>query len=142
MLSENDEERVHSLEAKDCYVGQRVYWIMWCEPNQGDEPIVGTFYPRTNAQPEILSDVVEKLTPKTITLEKYGRKHPNIYSCPQDAITAEFETFCVFHLSPKNYYLFRHYGQEPIRTLGEVSVVLRKLAELEYRLNNFNNLNN
>ena len=120
------------LEAKNCYVGQVVYWLMWCDPNapKNEAGKYTAWYKyRPELVPEIWSRKIEKLTPRTIVLEELGKTKCCVYVCPQDAITAQYELFCFWQLR-------RDYGSyTPAVSLGEASAYLRKLAELEFNLN-------
>lgn len=129
-------DSVDALEPKDCYVGQHVYWIMWVDPaepyNKNDR--TGWYAYKQGCVPEIWSSVVERVTSKKIWVRDYSKLNANLYSCEQNAITGEYERFCDMRLSSGSVVsrLF------PRVTLGEASIVLRKLAELEFNLNNSN----
>jgi hypothetical protein len=112
------------LRAKDCYVGQRVFWVMWCDSRDTSEQRKGWYGYRSGLSPEIWSALVERLPGGgSIMLQHYGRAL-NIYSCELDAVRRRYELFCATELMK--------YGCGPVCSLGEASRVLRELAELEF----------
>lgn len=120
------------LEPKNCYVGQRVYWIMWCDPvsRRGSGNHEGSFAYSLGSVPEIWSAVIERLTRNgRIMLEEYGQAKVGVYRCEQDAITGTYEQFCRIYLCGWNW------RKKPRAPLGIASVVLRHLAKLEFDLN-------
>jgi hypothetical protein len=122
---------MYGLEKNECYVGQRVYWVMWRELNVPADYTAYHGY-RDGCVPEIWSDVVERIGRQrdSIILERYGSLRIPVYSCPQDAITGTYEIYC--HL-----YLGGGYARtKPLWSLGKTSVILRHLAELEFNLHN------
>jgi hypothetical protein len=128
-----ERERPLHLEAKACYVGQVVYWIMWCDPEQrpdNDNKYDGWYKYRPGLVPEIWSKKIERLTPRTITVEELGKVKWAVYSCPQDAITAKYEQFCLWDIG------VTYTNPQPKVSLGMASAYLRLLAELEFSLNN------
>lgn len=134
MTRRNKSKSVDALEPKDCYVGQHVYWIMWIDPNEpyNEKGRSGWYTYKQGCVPEIWSGVVERVTSKKIWVRNYSKLRARLYSCEQSAITGAYETFCDLHLS-SNYIFSSYFPRFP---LGEASVVLRKLAELEFNLNN------
>jgi hypothetical protein len=115
------------LRAKDCYVGQRVFWVMWSDPNDTSESRTGWYAYRATLSPEIWSSLVERLPGNgSIMLRHYGRAS-NIYACEIDAVRREYEHFCRRNLGG--------FGYGPRCSLGEASRVLRELAELEFGIN-------
>lgn len=124
-------ERTMPLDNRQCYPGQRVYWIMWCDPHDHSEKRTGWYAYRKGCLPEIWEAVVERTTRNgLIMLEHYGKARLGVYSCPQDAITGTYETICFCYLGGTNWKL------PPELSLGEASVILRHLAELEFNLHN------
>ena len=105
---------------------------MWADPGQHTDEHVGWNAYAAGRKAEIWSDVVERLTARTIILQHFKKRISLVYSCPQDAITAEYESFCFFKL----HLGISPYSGRPMPSLGEASAVLRKLAELEFDLNN------
>jgi hypothetical protein len=70
---------------------------------------------------------------RTIKVEHYGKLKTHMYSCPQDAITAEYETICKYVLL--DIFAGATIWDSQIRLpLGEASVLLRDLADLEFNL--------
>ena len=121
------------LEAKNCYVGQVVYWLMWYDPEEKpdkDNKYTAWYNYRPGRKPEIWSRKIAQLKPRTIVLEDFGKVKGFVYSCAQDAITAEYESFCYWHLGG-----IRALNWQPSASLGEASTFLRLLAELEFNLN-------
>jgi hypothetical protein len=128
--------RPQHLEAKNCYVGQTVYWLMWYDPEgpvDKDGMYTGWHNYRPGLRPEIWSRKIVRLTPKTITLvnDRGDEVRPKglVYSCPQDAITAEYEHFCRWQVGAGYGY------SKPKVSLGKASVFLQLLARLEFDLN-------
>lgn len=128
------------LRARDCYVGQRVYWIMWVDeqdarpkrdwhiPEGLREPVMGWFAYRDGLSPEIWSArVVAAHRNGTIMLDGYG-KALSVYACESDAILGEYRAFCSMNME------VGWRGADRLCNLGEASRVLRILAELEYGL--------
>ena len=128
------DNKIKSLEPRDCYVGQHVYWIMWIDVNEpyNEKGRTGWYTYKQDCVPEIWSGVVERVTSKKIWVRNYSKLKAHLYSCEQAAITGAYETFCDLHLS-SNHIFSSYFERFP---LGEASVVLRKLAELEFNLNN------
>jgi hypothetical protein len=123
-----------AINVKNCYAGQIVYWVMWADPNDRSDNRCGFYAYKRGLEPEIWESVVEKASPRKIWLKHYPKFKGRIYSCAQDAIDGEYATFCKY----ANGYPFdwRRESAEPIYTLGDASALLRKLAELEFNLNN------
>jgi hypothetical protein len=125
----HEDDRLRPLEPQNCYVGQRVYWIMWRGADDGSH---GWFRYKTGRKPEVWSAAIETITSRTVKVEHYG-KLPTMYSCPQDAITAEYEHVCKYHI-------LNHWAGVTVWDLrvgvplGEASVILRDLADLEFNL--------
>lgn len=120
-----------TLRANDCYIGQRVFWVMWCDAKDTSENRIGYYAYRNGFSPEVWSSCVERLPGNgSIMLKGYGRAK-FICSCEMDAIQLEYELFC-------SLYLTKHF-RLPKPTLGEASRVLRELAELEFGLHCFSN---
>jgi hypothetical protein len=112
------------LRAKDCYIGQRVFWVMWFDQQSTSETRKLWYGYRDQLSPDIVSSVVERLPGNgSIMLRHFGRAS-NIYSCEIDAVRCAYELFCSIHLVGR--YCF------PKCSLGEASRVLRELAELEF----------
>lgn len=124
-----------AINVKNCYAGQIVYWVMWADPNDHSDECIGFYDYKRGLEPQIWESVVEKASPRKIWLKDYpNHKRRNIYSCPQDAIDGTYATFCKYaNGHPFDWH--REYA-EPIYTLGDASALLRKLAELEFNLNN------
>lgn len=115
------------LRAKDCYVGQRVFWVMWCDPSDTSEIRTGWYGYESGLSPEIWTSAVEHLPGNgSIMLAGYGRA-TNIYPREIDAVRGSYELFCARYLS-------EFAGPERC-SLGEASRVLRELAELEFGIN-------
>ena len=115
------------LRAKDCYVGQRVCWVMWCDPSDTSENRTGCYGYRPGLSPEIWCSVVERLPRNgSIMLRYYGASH-KIYPREIDAVHGAYRTFCGVYLSLPTFYC--------APSLGEASRVLRELAELEFGIN-------
>jgi hypothetical protein len=100
------------------------------EPENEDGKRTSWYKYRPGRVPEIWSKKVERLTPKTITVEELGRVRWNVYACPQDAITAKYEMFCLWDIG------VTYINPQPKVSLGQASAYLRLLAELEFNLNN------
>ena len=112
------------LRAKDCYIGQRVFWVMWFDPHDTSEARTGWYGYRAKLSPEIWSSLVERLAGNgSVMLRHYG-KALNIYSCEIDAVRAAYQLFCSINLADRGY--------STTCSLGEASRVLRELAELEF----------
>ena len=127
--------RVNRLEAKNCYVGQRVYWVMWRDPKES-EPVsttVGWYRFAIGREAEIWSATVEKLTARTITLTDHGKIKKSIYASAPAAITAEYHDFCRYQLFTFSVH-GALYGVPPQMPLGVASLALRELAKLEFNL--------
>jgi hypothetical protein len=106
---------------------------MWYDPDaevREDGKYTAWYKYRPGLRPEIWERKIEHLTAKTITLEGLGKVKGFVYSCPQDAITDEYEMFCLWELG--SGYAF----SKPKVTLGEASAFLQLLARLEFNLNN------
>jgi hypothetical protein len=109
------------LRASACYVGQRVFWVMWCDPS---DKRIGWYGYKPGFSPEIWSSSVQRLPGNgSIVLEHYGRA-ANIYSCEIAAVRRAYQLFCQLYLEPR--------GVRGMCPLGEASRVLRELAELEF----------
>lgn len=134
MTNHNKNKTVTALEPKDCYAGQHVYWIMWIDLNApyNENGRTGWYAYKRGCVPEIWSGVVDRVTSKKIWVRNYSKLKAQLYACEQSAITGAYERFCDLYLSSNN--IFSSYF--PRFPLGEASVVLRKLAELEFNLNN------
>lgn len=115
------------LRAKDCYAGQRVFWVMWCDPCDTAENRSGWYWYKTGLSPEVWSATVDRISRNgAIFLSHYGRSK-RIYACEIDAIRAAYDYFCSSHLS------YSRFGERcPV---GEASRVMRDLAELEFGIN-------
>lgn len=120
------------LRVKDCYVGQRVYWVMWCDPGDTPENRTGYYFYKPHLSPEIWSAAIERLHKNgSVVLCHYGRAF-NVYPCEVDAVRGEYERFCAVYLpsgGPLSSYAPSNCA------LGEASRVLRELAELEFGVN-------
>lgn len=121
----------HYVKPQDCYVGQIVYWIMWRGPDDGTN---AWYCYKTGRKPEIWSAPIETMNSRTIKVEHYGKLKTRMYSCPQDAITAEYETICKFVLLDR-FAGTSFWDLQVGMPLGEASVLLRDLADLEFNLN-------
>jgi hypothetical protein len=123
------------LTPTKCYVGQRVYWVMWCGGSVDEnDRAVGWFRYKPSLCPEIWSGVVDRLARNAIMLLGYGRAG-QCYATEIEAIRAAYEKFICHRLC------LCHWSHEfDATTLGEASRVLRLLAELEYGLHNATNL--
>jgi hypothetical protein len=110
------------LTPSKCYVGQRVYWVMWFKEEEDRKAWV--VY-RPGLTPEIWTAIVEKLVRNSIMLESFGRAH-DVFSCELDAIRWAYKDFVSNNLRSRT-------NSGPCE-LGEASRVLRALAELEYGL--------
>lgn len=115
------------LRAKDCYVGQRVFWVMWCDLGEVQEKRHGWYGYRPGMSPEIWSSFVERLPGNgSIMLRDYG-KAVNVYPNEIAAVRGQYELFCACHL--------QRLGSREMCSLGEASRVLRELAEIEFGIN-------
>jgi len=118
------------LRSRDCYVGMRVFWIMWVDlkatsrlRHEG-EPYPGKYCYSRGLTPEIWSSTVERL-PRNgwIMLSHYG-KASNVYSCEIDAVRGSYAVI--------SHRITRMTVDGRNRTpLQEAARVLQELAELE-----------
>jgi hypothetical protein len=106
---------------------------MWVDPSARGEERIGWYAYKKGREPEIWTDTVKRITSKKIWVQNHPKTNARLYSCEQDAITGAYELFCDMYLSSGGFSVFQFI---PRPTLGEASVVLRKLAELEFNLNN------
>jgi len=116
------------LTPSKCYVGQRVYWVMWCDglvDESGRQ--TGWFCYKHGLCPEIWSGIVDRLARNAIMLVGYGKTY-ECYSNQIEAINAAYEKFVLSELMHDWRMGFN------LTSLGEASRVLRLLAELEYGL--------
>lgn len=111
-----------------------MYWIMWSDPNDHSDPHEGFYHYKRGLDPEIWSSVVEKITSKKIWVKDFPKFKGFLYACEQDAINGEYDKFCryAYGLPWQRRYLEEG---KPLWPLGDASVMLRKLAELEFNLN-------
>lgn len=122
------------LTPSKCYIGQRVYWVMWCDGSvdENDRDLGWRHY-KPGLSPVIWSGIVDRLARTAIMLAGYGRSN-ECYASQIEAIHAAYEKFVCHTLTPF------HWSHEFDSTnLGEASRVLRLLAELEYGLHNATN---
>lgn len=128
---DDDDNRLFPLKPQDCYIGQRVYWIMWRGP---DDDTDAWYLYKMGRKPEVWSAPIETMNSRTIKVEHYGKLACFMYSCPQDAITAEYETICKYHIISRGGSGITFWDLQIVIPLGEASVILRDLAELEFNL--------
>lgn len=123
------------LSAKDCYVGQRVHWVMWLDIENEKKRIRGDDYAGCwaythGASPIMWSGVVSYLGTFRVELKKYGvvPYKKRIYSCEIHAVEAEFVDFSRY-INRKSRPC--HLG-EAARVLGLLSDIKNGLHEAVY----------
>lgn len=124
------------LSWRDCYIGQRVFWVMWIEADyydgqkNGQPASRGWWWYKAGRSPEVWSGTVKASYKNgTIVLDHYGKAH-SVFSCEMHAVEAAYVSFCDLHLS-RGW----PYGSD-FCCLGEASRVLGLLAEIEYGIHN------
>jgi len=120
------------LRACDCYIGQRVFCVMWCDPNDDSANRKGWYYYRRGRSPEIWSFVVDRLPRNGSIMLRGCGKAGNVYSCEINAVRGQYELFCQLHLGGG-------FGR-PACSLGDASKALRELAELEFGVHASSNM--
>lgn len=128
------------LTAADCYIGQRVFFVMWVDAEEAysnrvnGKPARGYFVYRPGMSPELWADVVEGLPRNGIIRTKHVGKLRKAYSCALHAVHGEYQWFCDYQLTHRAWLWNRNDFQRP--AIEESARVLRLLAELEFGCHN------
>ena len=120
------------LKARDCYIGQRVFWVMWIDQKQSDESFAtgskykGYYRYKPGLSPELWDDVVDKVTKNGhVGLRQFGKAR-EVYSCEIDAVRGAYQSFC-YGLGVCVVYP----SSKVVVPLSESARVLNLLSEIE-----------